>query len=125
MRYMVFVKMSEEIKEAPAAVQEVMGKEMAQAFADGWMLDAGGLYETAKSTEFRVSDGTLTTIDGPYSEAKEVVGGYAVIEVRSHEDALAAARRVAEIHQQFWPGWEGSVQVRRISGPDEGPPQRS
>ena len=125
MRYMAFVKMAEDVGDAPAELQEVMGREMAEAFASGSIVDAGGLYPTAQSTEFRVVGGELLTSDGPYAEAKEVVGGYAVLEARTHEEALAGARRVAEIHVQHWPGWEGSVEIRRISGPDEGPPARS
>ena len=125
MRYMAFVKMAEDVGDAPAELQEVMGREMAEAFAAGSIIDAGGLYPTAQSTEFRVVGGELLTSDGPYAEAKEVVGGYAVLEARTHEEALAGARRVAEIHIQHWPGWEGSVEIRRIAGPDEGPPARS
>jgi hypothetical protein len=125
MRYMAFVKMAEDVGDAPAELQEVMGREMQEAFASGSMIDAGGLYPTAQSTEFRVVGGELLTSDGPYAEAKEVVGGYAILEARSHEEALAGARRVAEIHIQHWPGWEGSVEIRRVSGPDEGPPARS
>ncbi len=122
MRYMVFVKMAEDVGEPPAQLVEVMGKEMEEAFASGWMVDAGGLYPPSQSTEIRVTGGDLTVTDGPYSEVKEVVGGYSIIDVRSPEEALAAARRVAEIHQQHWPTWEGAVEVRRIAGPDEGPP---
>jgi hypothetical protein len=121
MRYMVLVKMAEDVGDAPAELQEVMGREMAELFAAGSMIDAGGLWPTAQSTEYRVADGQLLTSDGPYAEAKEVVGGYAIIEARSHEEALAGAHRVAEIHVQHWPGWEGSVEVRRITGADEGP----
>jgi hypothetical protein len=122
MRYMVFVKMADDVGAPPAELVETMGKEMADAFASGWMVDAGGLYPTSQSTEIRVTAGDITVTDGPYSEVKEVVGGYSIIEVRSQEEAVAAARRVAEIHQQYWPTWEGSVEVRRIAGPDEGPP---
>jgi hypothetical protein len=122
MRYMVFVKMAEDVGEPPAELVETMGKEMGEAFASGWMVDAGGLYPTAQSTEIRVAAGGLTVTDGPYSEVKEVVGGYSIIEVRSQDEAVAAARRVAEIHREHWPAWEGSIEVRRIAGPDEGPP---
>ena len=121
MRYMVFVKMPEDVGEPPQALVESMGKEMGEAFAAGWMVDAGGLYPTAQSTEIRVAGGNITVTDGPYTEVKEVVGGYSIIEVSSPEEALAAARRVAEIHQEHWPTWEGSVEVRRTAGPDEGP----
>lgn len=125
MRYMVFVKMAEDVGDAPAELHEVMGREMGEAFASGSMIDAGGLYPTAQSTEIRLTAGEITTTDGPYAEAKEVVGGYSIIEARSREEAVQGARRVAEIHQEFWPGWEGSVEVRRIAGPEDGPPART
>jgi hypothetical protein len=125
MRFMVFVKMAEDVGEAPPALQEAMGQSMAEAFAAGSMIDAGGLYPTAQSTEVRVADGAVTQTDGPYAEAKEVVGGYAILEARSAEEAVEGARRVAQIHVDFWPGWEGSVEVRRITEPEEGPPARS
>jgi hypothetical protein len=125
MRYLVFVKMAEDVGDAPPALQEAMGKAMSEAFAAGSMIDAGGLYPTAQSTEIRVADGVVTQTDGPYAEAKEVVGGYAILEARSPDEAVEGARRVAQIHVDFWPGWEGSIEVRRISEPEEGPPARS
>jgi hypothetical protein len=125
MRYMVFVKMAEDVGEPPAALVDAMGREMSQAFAEGWMVDAGGLYPSAQRTEIRMSGGSITATDGPFAEAKEVVGGYSVIEVGSDEEAVEKARRVVELHQEHWRGWEGSVELSRISGPDEGPPQGS
>ncbi|MDX6325041.1 MAG: hypothetical protein QOK15_1395 [Nocardioidaceae bacterium] len=122
MRYLTMVKMAEDVGPPPAELVEAMGSAMQQAFADGTMIDAGGLYPTAQSTELKLRAGRITTSDGPYAEAKEVVGGYAITEARNEEEALEGARRVIEIHQQFWPGWEGSVEVRRISEPEEGPP---
>ncbi len=118
MRYLVFVKMKEDVGEAPPALGEVMGREMSEAFAAGSMIDAGGLWPTAQSVEMRLAGGAITTTDGPYAEAKEVVGGYAIIEARSQEEAVQGARRVLEIHQEYWPGWEGSVEVRRTAGPE-------
>ncbi len=125
MRYMVFVKMAEDVGEPPAELMEVMGRELGEAFASGSIIDAGGLGVTAQSTEIRLAGGTVTTTDGPYAEAKEVVGGYSIVEARSREEAVEGARRVIEIHRDYWPGWEGSVQVRPIFGPDDGPPQAS
>ena len=125
MRYMVFVKMAEDVGDAPAALVEAMGREMGEAFAAGSMIDAGGLYPTAQSTQMRLSGGGISTTDGPYAEAKEVVGGYSIIEARTHEEAVQGARRVLELHLEHWPGWEGSVEVRRISGPEDGPPPRT
>ena len=56
--------------------------------------------------------------DGPYTEAKEVVGGYSIIDVSSREEAVALATRVIEIHRDYWPGWEGSAEVRPLHAPD-------
>src|SRR5205085_7587635 len=95
---------------APALVA-AMGAEMQAAFSEGWMLDAGGLYPTDQSTEITLRSGTIEVTDGPFAETKEVVGGYAMVEVRSHEEAVEHGRRVIELHQQHWPGWEGSAEV--------------
>ena len=121
MRFMVTVKMREDAGEAPAALQEAMGRGMQEMFASGEMVDAAGLFPLALSTEIRVAGGQLTVTDGPYAEAKEVAGGYAILRVDSPEQAVARAREVAELHHNLWPGWEGSIEVRQISEPDEAP----
>jgi hypothetical protein len=124
MRFMAFVKMAEDVGDAPPELQEAMGAALQQAFADGSILDAGGLYPTSQSTEVRLAAGRVITTDGPFTEAKEVAGGYAILEARSRDEALAGARRVIEIHRDYWPGWEGSVEVRQIATADDGtPPQ--
>ena len=120
MRYMVFVKMNEDVGDAPPALVEAMSREMSGAFADGTMVAAGGLYPLSQSTEIRLSDGNVTVVDGPFAEAKEVVGGFSIIEARSHEEAVQNARRVITLHQEHWPTWQGSVEVRRIAGPEQG-----
>jgi hypothetical protein len=49
-----------------------------------------------------------------------VAGGYAIVEARSHEEAVEGGRRVIEIHKEHGPGWEGSVEIREIHGAQEG-----
>jgi hypothetical protein len=80
---------------------------------------SGGLAPTAASSRVRVSDGKLTVIDGPFTETKEVVGGYAVMEFASKQEALQSAVRFMELHKKFWPDWEGETEVRQIFGPDD------
>lgn len=121
MRFLVMVKMREDVGDAPPALVEAMGRGMAETFASGAMVDAGGLFPTALSTEIRLRGGQVTVTDGPYAEAKEVAGGFSILEVPSQEEAVRLARRVAELHQEFWPGWEGSVEVRRIAEPSDNP----
>jgi hypothetical protein len=119
MRYMVFVKMTEDVGDPPAELVEAMSREMGGAFADGSMVAAGGLYPMSQSTEIRLEGGAVTTHDGPYAEVKEVVGGFSILEVRTHADAVESARRVIELHRRHWRGWRGAVEVRRIAGPEQ------
>lgn len=118
MRFMVMVKMPEDIEAAPPALSETMGREMGELFASGAMVDAGGLFPLMQSTEIRVAKGQLSVTDGPFAEAKEVAGGFAILQVDSPDEAAKLAHRVAEIHQEFWPGWEGSIEVRQIAEPN-------
>jgi hypothetical protein len=117
MRFLVTVKMREDVGPPPPELAEAMGRGMEEMFASGVMLDAGGLFPTAVSTEIRVAQGEVFVTDGPYAEAKEVAGGYSILQAASSEEAVRLARRVAEIHRKFWPGWEGAVEVRQIAEP--------
>ena len=122
MRYMVMLSMRSDVGAPPPALMEAMDSAMAEAFASGLMIDAGGLMPMADSTQLTIRAGALSRVDGPFAEAKEVVGGYAVLDVRSHEEAVEGARRMMQVHLDHWPGWEGSAEVRRISEPEDGPP---
>jgi len=122
MRYMVLLSMASDVGAPPQALMDAMDVAMQDAFASGLMIDAGGLMPMPDSTELAIRAGALSRVDGPFAEAKEVVGGYAVLDVRSHEEAVEGARRMMQVHLDHWPGWEGSAEVRRISEPAEGPP---
>ncbi len=124
MRYMVFVNMREDVGTPPPALVQAMDAAMSEGIANGVLVDVGGLWSTGASTEFVVRGGQITTTDGPFAEAKEVVGGYAIIDVRDDDEAREQGRLMASLHQVHWPAWEGSVHVRRIAGPDDGVPPR-
>ncbi|HEX7738130.1 MAG TPA: YciI family protein [Marmoricola sp.] len=119
MRYMGFVKMVPGQGEPPQALIEAMDEHIQRNIADGVFVDGGGLHSETFRTEIRLRGGEMTTFDGPFAEGKEEVGGYSVLEFRDHDEAVEGARQLVELHRQFWPGWEGSVEVRRIAGPDE------
>lgn len=121
MRYMVMLSMRSDVGPPPPELVDAMDVALTESFASGLMIDAGGLMGD-QTTTFTLRSGALDRVDGPFAEAKEVVGGYAVLEVRSHEEAVEGARRMMVIHQEHWPNWEGSCEVRRISGAEEGPP---
>ena len=65
--------------------------------------------------------GKLSVTDGPFSETKEVVGGWAIMQGRSKDEVLAVSRRFMELHQQYWPGWEGTSELYEMEAYGDGP----
>jgi hypothetical protein len=80
----------------------------------GVLVEQGGLMRTAAGVRVRLSKGKISVLDGPFSEAKEVIGGYAVYNVKTKEEMIEWTRRFMEIHAEHWPGWEGTSEVRQI-----------
>jgi hypothetical protein len=68
----------------------------------------------------RVADGKLSLTDGPFVEAKEVVGGFAVFELRDKEEAIAMATEFMQLHKDLMPGWYGTCEVRIFATPPHG-----
>jgi hypothetical protein len=114
MRFLSIVKASENQGPAPQALQDAMAKLTADSLKSGSLIHSGGLGPSSSGVRVRSTGGKLTVIDGPFSEAKEVVGGYAVLEFKSREEAIEAAVAFMRLHQQHWPGWEGECEVRQL-----------
>jgi hypothetical protein len=123
MRFMMMVKSAENKGAPPKGFMDVMAKLGEEAVKAGTMVVSGGLAPTAASTRVRLSKGQITPIDGPFTEAKEVVGGFAILEFKSKEEALESAKNFMELHKKHWPGWEGETEVRQIFGPEEFAPK--
>jgi hypothetical protein len=117
MRFMTLVKSAENQGPPPKALMDGIMKLGMEAAAAGVLVESGGLAPTAMGGRVVVANGELTTFDGPFTESKEVIGGYAVYELKSKEDAMYWARRFMEIHRDTWPGWNGEAEVRQIFGP--------
>jgi len=115
MRFLSIVKSSEHQGPAPQALQDAMGKLVAESLQDGSLIQTGGLGASAAGFRVRCKGGKLTVIDGPFAEAKEVVGGYAVLEWASRQKAVEATLAFMRLHTQYWPGWEGECEVRQIN----------
>jgi hypothetical protein len=114
----MLVKHGENPGPPPKEFLDAMAKLGEEAAKSGTMLQSGGLSPLAKSTSVRLSRGQLTTIDGPFSESKEVVGGFAMFELKSKEEAIEGAKQFMELHKKYWPGWEGETEVRQVLGPE-------
>ncbi len=119
MRFMMIVKHAENSGPPPKELMDAMETLREEAVKAGTMLGSGGLAPTAQSTRVRVSKGQLTVTDGPFTEAKEVVGGFALFELKSKEEALKGAVRFMELHKKHWPGWEGETEIRQIFGAED------
>jgi len=85
-----------------------------EALKNGTMLDTAGLEPTKKGKRVRLSGGTLSVLDGPFTETKEVVGGYALVEAKSYEDAMKLATKFMDLHRIHWSAFEGECEVRPL-----------
>lgn len=119
MRFMMIVKAPEGQGQPPKELMDAiaqLGEEQTRA---GAMLGTGGLAPTAMGARVRLSDGKMTVTDGPFTEAKEVIGGYAQFELRSKEEAVKAAVVFMELHKKHWPVWKGETEIRQMFGPED------
>ena len=116
MRYMMFIKHAENFRmeDVPQALFDAMGKFVDESMKNGSLIDTAGLRPTADGTRVQLSRGKITVMDGPFTEAKEVVGGYALIEAKSKEEAVELAKRFMDLHRENWPAFEGACEVRAV-----------
>jgi hypothetical protein len=121
MRFMMIVKHAENQGPPPQSLMDAIGKLTEEDTKAGTIVGTGGLKSTALGARIRLSGGKLTVTDGPFAEAKEVIGGFAQFELKSKEEALQSAIRFMELHKKHWPGWEGETEIRQMYGPDEMP----
>jgi hypothetical protein len=119
MRFMMIVKHAENQGPPSQALMDAIAKLGEEAAKAGTMLGQGGLGPTAQGARVRLSGDRVTVIDGPFTEAKEVIGGYAQFELKSKEEAIASAVQFMELHRKHWPGWEGETEVRPMFGPED------
>jgi hypothetical protein len=116
MRFMAMLKFDESLPGGPPPPElfQAMGEYAAEGARNGTLVDQGGLLPSAAGAIVSLVDGTIKAVDGPFTEAKELVGGYAVLEVRSKAEAVELAKRLMQIHKDHWPGWQGSCEVRQL-----------
>ena len=116
MRFMYIVTSAHPEPPTPRLI-EAIHKLADREIKAGRMIDSGGLMPLATGAQVRIRDGRLSVVDGPFVEAKEVIGGYAIFELRDKEEALASAREFMQLHKDLMPGWEGTCELRAFAGP--------
>src|SRR5204862_7575920 len=99
MRYMMFIRHAENFKmeEVPQSLFDAMGEFVGESMKNGSLIDTAGLQPTAKGKRVSLAGGKLEVIDGPFTETREIVGGYALVEAKSNEEALVLATRLMDL----------------------------
>ena len=122
MRFMMIVKASKDSEAGKMPSEELiaeMGKYNEQLAKAGILLDAAGLQASSKGARVKFSpDGKKTLVDGPFTESKELVAGYWIIQVKSPKEAREWAKRAPSPH----PGEECEIELRRFFEMEDFPP---
>jgi hypothetical protein len=125
MRFMMIVKANKDSEAGVMPGEEllsVMGKYNEELMKAGVLLDLAGLHPTSKGARIKYSGGKPTVIDGPFSEAKEIIGGYWIIQVKSREEAIEWAKRAPAPHG---PHQDGEIEVRQYFEMDDFGPSKA
>ena len=118
MRFMMLIKHlgDYDASKVPPALYGAMGEFVGEKIKQGVILDGAGLQPLAKGTRVRLAGRRITVTDGPFAEAKEVVGGYALCETKTREEAVALATKFMDLHRVHWPEFEGEAEMRPLEG---------
>ena len=117
MKYLMLIKHAEVTPSQaaiPEALMSAMGEFVQKGFSSGILKDTAGLKRTPEGWKIRSKGGKLTRTDGPFAESKEVVGGYAIVETKTKEEAEALANQFMELHRIHVPDFECECEVRPI-----------
>lgn len=113
MRVMMIVKANEDSEAGKMPSEELlaaMGKYNEELIKAGVLLDGSGLRPSSKGARIRFSGAKKTIIDGPFTETKELIAGYWILQVKSWEEALEWAKRIPALHE----GGDGEVEIRQF-----------
>lgn len=118
MKFMMIVKATKDSEAGlppNSELIEAVGKMGEAAAKSGALLSSGGLLPSSRGARIRAAQGKTSVIDGPFAETKELVGGYAIFELPSKEEAIRAGREFMQVHADILgPEYEGELEIRPI-----------
>ena len=116
MRFMMLVKANKDSEAGAPPNPELMAavaKLADEATARGVMVTAGGLLPSSQGVRIRAARGKTSVIDGPFAETKELVGGFAIFDLKSKEEAVESGRKFMQIHADILGvSYEGELEIR-------------
>ena len=118
MRFLSMIRVNENSGQVPSEqLMQDMGKLIEETTRDGVLILTAGLRPTREGTRVRQRHGKQSVVDGPFTETKEVIGGFAIIEAKSMPEAIEATKRFLRIHGDEW---DIECEVRQLDGPEFG-----
>ena len=116
MKYLMLIKHAESYRsqKIPQALMDAMGEFVTKSLESGVLKETAGLKPTSEGLRVRSSNGKLHVTDGPFTESKEIIGGFAIVEAASREQALDVARQFMDLHRIHWPAFDGECEVRQF-----------
>jgi hypothetical protein len=104
-RYLSLIRIDE--NDAPAGgpsaeLMERMGELIEEMTKAGVLLDTAGLTPAAQGTRVHYEGGQISVTDGPFTETKEVIGGYALMQAKDKAEALEWTKRFLRVHEEHW-----------------------
>lgn len=118
MRFLSMIRVNENAGLKPSEkLMADMGKLMEEMIASGALVSTAGLRPTREGVRVRQRHGKVIQTDGPFTEAKEVIGGYAIIEAKSLPEAIELTKRFLRVHGEEW---DIECEVRPLDGPEFG-----
>ena len=121
MRFMMIMKGEEGAAMPSEALMHAIDGYTRRMMEAGVVLEVGGLMPTASGAQLTVGGGKITSTDGPFSEAKEVIGGFAIIHAASREEAIEHGRSFLQLHVDvLGPEYRAAMEIRRmVDGPED------
>src|SRR5690349_11678656 len=118
MRYLTMIRVNENTGQKPSErLMAEMGKLIGEMTKEGTLIRTAGLRPTREGFRVRSRHGKLSRTDGPFTESKEVIGGYALLEASSKEHALELTERFLAVHGDEW---DIECEVRALDGQEFG-----
>ncbi|HEY6185683.1 MAG TPA: YciI family protein [Terriglobales bacterium] len=121
MRYLMLVSATKEYEagqQPDAKLVAAMGNLIGDLVKSGKLIDTAGLLPSSQGTRIRVANGKVSVTDGPFAETKELIGGYAMFNLSSSEEALKLGRDFMQLHVDcLGSSYEGQLEIRPIADP--------
>ena len=119
MRFLSMIRIEETTGQAPSEqLMADMGKLIEELTRTGQLVSTAGLRPTSEGVRVRLHrGGKVSVVDGPFTETKEVIGGYAILEAQSKAEAVELTRRFLKVHGS---DWDLECEVRPLDGPEFG-----